>query len=244
MKLNGYGGKAKMIDFSIKDETFLFLGSKNWANDLIKKISSQANVVVIGDDDSCDVKLPLEIDADWSNTIKKLNGMQFDGLINVGMIQTLEGLITTPLDKWKEIVPPNLKLFYKSIDTFKNFLKDGASIVNILEIGEMEGLGGGAVYDAFFKESQFIIRNLAETLAERKIRVNSIRAGYIDTGASLNKSLNSLYIATASNAVPLKTVGTIDDLAASVIFLLSDASKYITGNEIFIDGGAHIASYI
>jgi len=230
---------------SLKGKKILFFGCKSWANDVINKIKTEAEVKTIGEIDSCNISVPLEQDADWKNVVDdSLKNEKFDGLVNIGILTNLDGLITTPLDKWKEIVPPNLKLLYKSIDTLKGYLKDGASIVNLLEIGAMEGLGGGSVYEAFYKESQFLMRNLAETLGERKIRLNSIRAGYIDTETTLNENLRKLYATTASNAVLLKEVGTLDGLASTIVFLLSDATKYITGNEIYIDGGAHITFYL
>ena len=233
-------------NYSLEGKKILFFGCKSWANDVIKKINADAEVKTIGEIDSCDISVPLKQDADWKNAVNNSfeNNKKFDGLVNIGILTNLDGLITTPLDKWKEIVPPNLKLLYKSINAFKEYLKDGASIVNLLEIGAMEGLGGGSVYEAFYKESQFLMRNLAETLGERKIRLNSIRAGYIDTETTLNENLRKLYATTASNAVPLKEVGTLDELASTIVFLLSDASKYITGNELFIDGGAHISFYL
>ena len=233
-------------NYSLEGKKILFFGCKSWANDVIKKINTDAEVKTIGEIDSCDISVPLKQDADWKNAVNNSfeNNEKFDGLVNIGILTNLDGLITTPLDKWKEIVPPNLKLLYKSINAFKEYLKDGASIVNLLEIGAMEGLGGGSVYEAFYKESQFLMRNLAETLGERKIRLNSIRAGYIDTETTLNENLRKLYATTASNAVPLKEVGTLDGLASTIVFLLSDASKYITGNELFIDGGAHISFYL
>lgn len=234
-----------MKNYSLKGKKFLFFGCKSWAHTIIDKFDTDAQITSIGESDSCDISVPLEQDADWkSKVINKLKSKEFDGLVNIGMLTNLDGLITTPLDRWKEIVPPNLRLLYKSIDTLKEYLKNSASIVNILEIGAMEGLGGGSVYEAFYKESQFLMRNLAETLGNRKIRLNSIRAGYIDTETTPNKNLRKLYTTTASNSVLLKEVGTLDELTNAIIFFLSDASRYITGNELFIDGGAHITSYL
>ena len=230
---------------SLKGKKILFFGCKGWASSLISKIGEEAQIKTAGDVESCDISIPLTQDSDWKSTVtKNLKSNELDGLVNIGLLTSLDGLITTPLDKWKEIVPPNLRLMYKSIDTFKEYLKDGASIVNILEIGTMEGLGGGSVYEAFYKESQFLMRNLSEALGVRKIRLNSIRAGYIDTETTLNENLRKLYITTAANAVLLKNAGTLDDLAQAITFFLSDATKYITGNELYIDGGAHIISYL
>ncbi len=235
-----------MIDnYSLKRKKILFFGCKSWAHTIIDKISAYTKIKTIGESDLCDISVSLKQDSNWeSNINNELKSSEFDGLVNIGMLTNLDGLITTPLDKWKEIVFSNLQLLYKSINVFKEYLKKGASIVNILEIGAMEGLGGGSAYEAFYKESRFLMRNLAETLGDRKIRLNSIRAGYIDTQTTSNENLRKLYATTASSSVLLKEVGTLDELTNAIIFFLSDASRYITGNELFIDGGAHITSYL
>ncbi len=218
-----------------KNETVIVLGCKNWAKELINILNNSYNIITAGEEKSCDIKLSFDLRSNWQYP----NIPPLYGLLNIGKITELNGLVETPANKWKSIVNENLQIIYKSINFFSKFIKSEGSIVNILEIGQMEGLGGALIYDAYKKESDVLTKSLAYKLAEQKVRVNSIRAGYIDTeeeNGAANK-LKEIYIKNAEKLIPLKKIGTIEDIANLVDFLLSKKSILITGNVISMDGG-------
>ena len=75
-------------------------------------------------------------------------------------------------------------------------------------------------------------------LKDRRIRVNAVSPGYIDTPpwhAGIEAAEERMK--TISNSVPLGRFGTPDEIAKAVVFLASDDSSYITGTELFVDGG-------
>jgi NAD(P)-dependent dehydrogenase (short-subunit alcohol dehydrogenase family) len=74
-------------------------------------------------------------------------------------------------------------------------------------------------------------------LKERRIRVNAVSPGFIDTPAWHATEAGEQGLKTASNLVPLGRAGTPDEIARAVVFLASDDSSYITGTELFVDGG-------
>ena len=89
------------------------------------------------------------------------------------------------------------------------------------------------------------MRSFARTwttdLKDRRIRVNAVSPGAIDT-PGLNELLASTEagqqrLRMISNSVPLGRFGTSDEIAKAVVFLASDDSSYITGTELFVDGG-------
>jgi NAD(P)-dependent dehydrogenase (short-subunit alcohol dehydrogenase family) len=120
-------------------------------------------------------------------------------------------------------------------------LRDGASIILNASIVASKGLASNSVYSA----SKAAVRSFARTwttdLKSRRIRVNAISPGTTDT-----PGLSELFASSEvgqqrkemiSTAVPLGRLGTPDEIAKAVVFLASDDSSYVTGTELFVDGG-------
>jgi 3alpha(or 20beta)-hydroxysteroid dehydrogenase len=112
----------------------------------------------------------------------------------------------------------------------------GGSIVNISSVAGLRGSPGAIAYSATKWALRGMTKAAAIDLARRKIRVNSVHPGPIDT--------EMLNVQTPEQsqrrleAVPMKRRGTAQEVAALVLFLLSEESGYITGAEVAIDGGA------
>ncbi|MDB5400608.1 MAG: hypothetical protein JWQ55_2626 [Rhodopila sp.] len=112
----------------------------------------------------------------------------------------------------------------------------GGSIVNISSVAGLRGSPGAIAYSATKWALRGMTKAAAVDLAPRKIRVNSIHPGPIDT--------EMLNVRTPEQnqrrlqAVPMKRMGTAQEVANLVLFLLSEESGYITGAEVAIDGGA------
>ncbi len=231
-------------NFDISNKKIAIIGCKNWASPIIERLKEKTNVITIGEDEQCDFTVNFTEDGNWYKLKDKIKEekIKFDGLIIIGKVSEIDGLITMPADEWIKIVSKNLRIIYQSIDTLSDFINSSGSVVSIFEIGSMEGLGGGSKYKSFGKESRVLLRGSANSLAAKKIRINALRIGHIETEKQEgeNKKLREIFKKTAEKNIPLKTVGSLDDIVSTIIYLISDASKLITGEEIHIDGGAHI----
>jgi 3alpha(or 20beta)-hydroxysteroid dehydrogenase len=112
----------------------------------------------------------------------------------------------------------------------------GGSIVNISSVAGLRGSPGAIAYSATKWALRGMTKAAAIDLASRKIRVNSVHPGPIDT------EMLSVQTPEQSQrrleAVPMKRRGTAEEVASLVLFLLSEESGYITGAEVAIDGGA------
>jgi NAD(P)-dependent dehydrogenase (short-subunit alcohol dehydrogenase family) len=120
-------------------------------------------------------------------------------------------------------------------------LPDGASIILNASIVASKGLPSNSVYSATKAAVRSFARTWTTDLKDRRIRVNAISPGPIDT-PGLSELLASSETGQErkkmiSTTVPLGRFGAPDEIAKAVLFLASDDSSYITGTELFVDGG-------
>jgi NAD(P)-dependent dehydrogenase (short-subunit alcohol dehydrogenase family) len=118
-------------------------------------------------------------------------------------------------------------------------LRDGASIILMSSIVGSKGFPARSIYSG----TKAVLRSFARTwttdLKERHIRVNALSPGLIDTPGlqGLQSASSAQLEASAATRVPVGRVGQPDDIARAVSFLASDESSYVTGIELFVDGG-------
>jgi NAD(P)-dependent dehydrogenase (short-subunit alcohol dehydrogenase family) len=135
----------------------------------------------------------------------------------------------------------NVKGLLFTVQKALPLLPDGASIVLNASIVASKGLTANSVYSATKAAVRSFARTWTTDLKDRRIRVNAVSPGPIDT-----PGLNDLVASTGAgeqrlkmlaSSVPLGRLGTPDEIAKAVVFLASDDSSYITGTELFVDGG-------
>jgi len=120
-------------------------------------------------------------------------------------------------------------------------MPDAASIILNASIVASKGLSSNSVYSATKAALRSFARTWTTDLKDRRIRVNAISPGTIDT-PGLNELLASAKagqerVKMIHSTIPLGRFGTPDEIAKAVVFLASDDSSYITGSELFVDGG-------
>ena len=119
--------------------------------------------------------------------------------------------------------------------------QDGGSIILTSSVGGSKGTPALSVYDATKAAIRSFARSWTVDLKHRKIRVNAISPGPIDTpGLSRlfeNGQGGEQVKTTFLSTIPMGRFGTPDDVAKAVLFLASDDSSFVTGIELFVDGG-------
>jgi 3alpha(or 20beta)-hydroxysteroid dehydrogenase len=181
----------------------------------------------------------LKVDAgsqsDWNNLGEwiKAKNIRIHGLVNNAGIPFRARLGAMEVDDWNRVMGINLTGPMMGIQTCMPFMDKGASIVNI---GSAAGLT--AHYTVSYTASKWGLRGLthvaAMELGERGIRVNIVHPGYIET--PMVASAPAAFIEAQLALTPLERVGQPEEVAAVVGFLISDASSYVSGAEIPVDG--------
>jgi NAD(P)-dependent dehydrogenase (short-subunit alcohol dehydrogenase family) len=116
-------------------------------------------------------------------------------------------------------------------------MPDGASIILNASIVASKALPEWSVYSATKAAVRSFARTWTTDLKDRRIRVNAVSPGFTDTAPWHSIEAAEERMKTISNSVPLGRFGTPDEVAKAVVFLASDDSSYITGTELFVDGG-------
>lgn len=181
----------------------------------------------------------LKVDAgsqsDWANLGSWIaeRKLRIHGLVNNAGIPFRARLGAMEVDDWNRVIGINLTGPMMGIQTCMPFMDKGASIVNI---GSAAGLT--AHYTVSYTASKWGLRGLthvaAMELGERGIRVNIVHPGYIET--PMTASAPAAFIDAQLALTPMERVGQPEEVAAVVGFLISDASSYVSGAEIPVDG--------
>ncbi|WP_341808198.1 3-oxoacyl-[acyl-carrier-protein] reductase [Wolbachia endosymbiont (group E) of Neria commutata] len=161
----------------------------------------------------------------------------FDGLIcNAGITQ--DSLLMRMTDEaWQKVIDINLTSTFKlSKEACKKLIKNNwGRIINISSVVGLTGNAGQANYAASKAGVIAMSKSIAKEVASRGITVNCIAPGFIDT--KMTEVLNKEQKEKILDNIPMKRMGTAEEIAAGVMFLASDEARYITGHVLNINGG-------
>lgn len=143
-------------------------------------------------------------------------------------------------DALDEVIATNLKsMFYTCAAAGKVMLSQkSGSIVNVASVVALTGNPGQSAYVASKAGVIGLTKSLALEFGSRNIRVNAVAPGFIET--EMTQALSSQTKEEYFKRVPLRRFGATDEVARAVVFLASDASGYITGQTLAVDGGLHM----
>jgi 3-oxoacyl-[acyl-carrier protein] reductase len=163
-----------------------------------------------------------------------------DVLVNNAGI-TRDGLLARmKKSDWEAVIAVNLGgVFNFTKAAVKPMMKQRAGrIVNITSVVGVSGNAGQSNYAAAKAGIIGFTKSLAKELASRNITANAVAPGFVETDmtAALSENARSAMLAM----IPLNRPGTVDEVAAAVKFLASDAAAYITGQVLHVSGGLYI----
>ena len=173
-------------------------------------------------------------------TIKEQKGHLDVLFANAGIAEfaPLDAVTEAQYDRQFDI---NVKGTFFTVQKASPLLADGAAIILMASIVGSKGSDSSSVYSATKAAIRSLARTLTTDLKTRHIRVNAVSPGPIDTpGLSNVASLTGQaeqFKAGMVSVVPMGRLGEADEIAKAVVFLASDDSSYVTGVELFVDGG-------
>ena len=171
--------------------------------------------------------------------VKKEFG-RIDILVNNAGITRDKSLMMMNKEDWSEVIDTDLTgVFNTTRACIISFLKQrSGNIVNMSSVSGIHPLPGQVNYAAAKAGVLGFTKSLAREVAPYNIRVNAVAPGFVDT--DMTSALSETYRETVMKMVPLGRFGSAGEVAEVVAFLAGDASQYITGQVIQIDGGLGI----
>jgi 3-oxoacyl-[acyl-carrier protein] reductase len=184
----------------------------------------------------CDVA-NTEAAADFVSQVKEAFGT-VDYLVNNAGITRDQLILRMKEEDWDAVIDTNLKgawNFSKAVARPMMRNENGGSILNISSISGVAGMLGQSNYSASKAGMIGLSKSLAKELASRKITVNALALGLIET--DMAAEMNEEYREKILASIPLGRLGNVDEVAQIACFLLSPAAAYITGQVVQADGG-------
>jgi 3-oxoacyl-[acyl-carrier protein] reductase len=168
------------------------------------------------------------------NQVKAEHG-GFDILVNNAGILKDRTLRKMTLDEWSAVISTNLTGVFHCCKYGCDVLRDGGRVVNIASVAGLVGFPGQANYAAAKAGVIGLTRSIAKELARRKITVNAVAPGIVQTAmmADIKEEMRAEYI----KLIPAGRFADPADIANAVLFLASDESSYITGQVLPVTGG-------
>jgi NAD(P)-dependent dehydrogenase (short-subunit alcohol dehydrogenase family) len=189
----------------------------------------------------CDVSNPADVQSVIDTAMQTFG--RVDILINNAGISWGERPETMAVDKWQKVIDTNLTgAFLFAQAASKEMLKAGSgSIINIASVAGLRSAVHGPHYAAYVASKAGLMgltRELAATWGPHGIRVNAIAPGFFHS--RLADPVIELVEPSIKERNPIPRVGAAGELKGVAVFLASDASSYITGQSIVVDGGGTI----
>ena len=183
-----------------------------------------------------DVASPTAIEAALDSWKEAHPGDFISVLVNNAGIRRDNMLVLMQDDEWNDVMNTALNgFFYITRRVLKDMVrKRTGRIVNIVSVSGLTGLPGQANYSASRAAIIGATKALAKEVAARKITVNAVAPGYVDTDMTHDLDQDAL-----KGQIPVGRFGTPEEVAYAVGFLASDRASYITGDVISVNGGLY-----
>ncbi|WP_339320267.1 glucose 1-dehydrogenase [Paenibacillus sp. FSL R10-2734] len=215
----------------------------NFASDRSKVLAEEASALI---EASGGQAVACQGDVGQVDTAKKLVDVAvghfgtLHGIVNNAGVQSEYPSEKLPVDEWNRIMDVNLRgTFLGCQETIKYLLKKDmqGSIVNVSSVHQQIPKPQYVHYASSKGGLKLLTESLAREYADRGIRINAVAPGAIDTPMNGKLLSDPQITAQILNKIPSRQIGTPEQIAAPVAWLLSQEASYVTGVTIFADGG-------
>jgi len=185
------------------------------------------------------VALDVTEEESWGAALEgiRLSGSQLTTLVNSAGAALRRPLLETSPDDFRRIVELNLTGTFLGLTVAGRQLASGAAIVNISSLNGVLPTAGLGAYVASKAGVSALTRVAALEFAALGVRVNAVCPGSIDTAITVAPDFDDVDWDAYVRTIPLGRRGTPREVAEAVLYLASDASAYVTGTNLVVDGG-------
>jgi len=235
--------------FSLKGKTAIITGASKGigAEIALAYVKSGANVVCVARSETTEKEQISEFyhqcditDSQQFRSICELTSADYGGidiLVNAAGVSLSKDENQDEVDRFKKTISVNLVSTYQCCDLASQHMHNGGSIINITSIGSIQGFPDNPGYVASKGGVRALTKAIARDLCVKNIRVNNIAPGYIRTDMTRQSFENLTSNQERINQMMIKRWGDANDLVGAAIFLASEASSYMTGSSLVVDGG-------
>ena len=187
---------------------------------------------------TCDVTVPAEVEAAFADVVARFGGL--DGVVQCAGITGDSVIWKMSAEMWENVLKVNLTGAFYVLKAAVPHLRSrgGGAIVNVTSINGMRGKFGQANYAASKGGVIALTKTAARELGRYDVRVNAVAPGLVKT--PMTADLPEAVVQKAVDEAALKRVTEAEDVAAAVIFLLSDGARQITGETLRVDAGQYM----
>ncbi len=184
------------------------------------------------------VQADLSSTSDIDRLAEQLSEIKLDILVNNAGLWRSTPLGSTSLDVAEEVLSTNVLGVFWLTQALLPSLRDGARIVNVSSVaGRTASAEGRSLYRASKAAVDAFTRNWALELAPRRIRVNAVAPGMVETDMTEDYLSSPDVRARLEKRHPLGKLGSADEVADAVLFLCSEESRFVTGQSLNVSGG-------
>ena len=189
---------------------------------------------------------PFQVDVTSEDSMEKLVNSVVDQFGTVDILVNAMGLnikrdaLEYPMEDWQRIFDVNVKGTMIACKFFGRVMKQNmqGKIINMSSVRGIRGYGGGnSAYCGTKGAVELITKALAIELAPHKIRVNAVGPALIITPGTIHIKEKPELAQKYKSVIPLDKLGVPEDLIGASVFLASEASAFVTGQTIYVDGG-------
>ncbi|GGN34230.1 SDR family NAD(P)-dependent oxidoreductase [Streptomyces fuscichromogenes] len=223
---------------------------------VVRRLAAEGATVVVTDVDaeSCEkladevaggaVGLALDVsdESAWEAVVDRVTGRlgSLSVLVNNAGIAAMRSVETETRESWDQVIGVTQTGVWLGMKHAGAAIErsGGGSVVNVASIfGTVGGFGSQFSYHAAKGAVRLMTKNAALHWAGRGVRVNSLHPGFIETPRSRELWRGTPRLAAMLDGTPLGRLGTPEEVAAAVAFLASDDASFMTGSELYVDGG-------
>ena len=172
-----------------------------------------------------------------STTVKELG--KLDIMVNnAGGSNFMAPLVSLRPSGWDKLRTLNLdSVFHATQLAAQAMVDNGGSIIQIASVAGVQGAQGLSPYSAAKGGVRLFTQAVAKELASSNVRLNSIAPGWIDTPLNEWMTSDEATLKFATSMIPMGRLGTAEEIVGAAIYLASDASSFVTGTTLVVDGG-------